>query len=59
MSDTATRFGLPDPATKPQFYDGVLSKRAAAWGIDVVLVGIICVIIVPFTAFTALFFFRS
>lgn len=57
MSDTATRFGLPDPATKPQFYDGVLLKRAAAWGIDVVLVGILCVIIVPFTAFTALFFF--
>jgi len=49
--------GLPDPATKPQFYEGVLLKRAAAWGIDVVLIGVLCVIAVPFTAFTALFFF--
>lgn len=49
--------GLPDPATKPQFYEGVVIKRAFAWIIDVVLVGILCVLIVPFTAFTALFFF--
>lgn len=49
--------GLPDPATKPQFYDGILMKRAIAWLIDVVLVGILCVVIVPFTAFTAVFFF--
>ena len=49
--------GLPNPATKPQFYTGVLAKRAAAWVFDVVLVGILCVIILPFTAFTALLFF--
>ena len=49
--------GLPDPVTKPQFYTGVLVKRAAAWVFDVVLVGILCVIIVPFTVFTALLFF--
>jgi len=49
--------GLPDPLTKPQFYTGVLAKRAAAWVFDVVLVGILCVIIVPFTVFTALLFF--
>lgn len=49
--------GLPDPVTKPQFYTGVLAKRAAAWVFDVVLVGILCVIIVPFTVFTALLFF--
>ena len=49
--------GLPDPVTKPQFYTGVLAKRAAAWVFDVVLVGILCVIIVPFSVFTALLFF--
>ena len=49
--------GLPNPATKPQCYTGVLAKRAAAWVFDVVLVGILCVIIVPFTVFTALLFF--
>lgn len=49
--------GLPDPDTKPQFYDGVLFKRAAAWVIDVVLVAFLCILIVPFTAFTGLFFF--
>ena len=49
--------GLPDPVTKPQFYTGVLAKRAAAWVFDVVLVGILCVIIMPFTVFTALLFF--
>ncbi len=57
MSATATHLGLPDPATKPQFYEGVLIKRAAAWGIDVVLVALLCIVILPFTAFTGLFFF--
>lgn len=53
----SAHLGLPDPATKPQFYNGILMKRAIAWLIDVVLVGILCVVIVPFTAFTAMFFF--
>ncbi|WP_458790311.1 RDD family protein [Yoonia sp. MH D7] len=57
MSATPMHLGLPDPATKPEFYDGVLFKRALAWLFDVVMIGIICAIIVPFTAFTALFFF--
>lgn len=49
--------GLPDPITKPEFYTGVLLKRAGAWVFDAVLIGILCVVIVPFTAFTAIFFF--
>lgn len=57
MSAQTLHLGLPDPATKPQFYDGVLFKRAAAWGIDVVLVAFLCVLVLPFTAFTGLFFF--
>ncbi|MEL7013322.1 MAG: RDD family protein [Pseudomonadota bacterium] len=48
---------LPDPATQPEFYRDVPSKRAIAWVIDSVLVLILCIVILPFTAFTGLFFF--
>ncbi len=48
---------LPDPATRADFYDGVLFKRAAAWGLDMILIALISALIVPFTAFIALFFF--
>lgn len=57
MSAHTMQLGLPDPATMPAFYEGVLIKRAAAWGIDVVLIGLLCVVVLPFTAFTGLFFF--
>ena len=50
---------LPDPVTQPDFYSDVPSKRAIAWVIDSVLVLILCVVILPFTAFTALFFFPA
>ncbi|MEL6991626.1 MAG: RDD family protein [Pseudomonadota bacterium] len=50
---------LPDPVTQPEFYSDVPSKRAIAWVIDSVLVLILCVVILPFTAFTALFFFPA
>ncbi len=49
--------GLPDPAAKPQFYEGILIKRAAAWGIDVVLIALLCLLALPFTAFLGVFFF--
>ncbi len=48
---------LPDPDRQPQFYASVPTKRFVAWVIDIFLTGLICVLIVPFTAFTALFFF--
>ena len=48
---------LPDPMTQPQFYRDVAAKRFIAWIIDIVLVGLISLLIVPFTAFVALFFF--
>jgi len=32
---------LPNPETDPQFYDGVLPKRAFAWVIDAVFIAII------------------
>ncbi|WP_316014501.1 RDD family protein [Roseobacter sp. HKCCA0434] len=30
--------GLPDPATDPQFYDGVPSRRLIAWVLDVAII---------------------
>lgn len=48
---------IPDPVTQPEFYDDVPVKRAVAWLIDSVLVLLLCLLILPFTAFIALFFF--
>ncbi|UOA27021.1 RDD family protein [Pseudosulfitobacter sp. DSM 107133] len=46
-----------DPLTDPKFYRDVTAKRFLAWIVDMLLVSLLAVIIVPFTAFTALFFF--
>ncbi len=48
---------LPDPDMQPQFYDGVPFKRLLAWGIDMVVILLMSLIILPFTFFTAVFFF--
>jgi uncharacterized RDD family membrane protein YckC len=50
-------YNLPDPDQQPQFYESVPAKRLLAWVIDTVLTVAICVLILPFTAFTGLFFF--
>lgn len=47
----------PDPDTHPQFYDSIPAKRLMAWVIDLVLIVVICLIIVVFTAFVGLLFF--
>mgnify|MGYP000748929006 CR=1 FL=1 len=47
----------PDPFRAPQFYASVPSKRLIAWIIDTAITALLSVLIVPFTAFTALFFF--
>lgn len=46
----------PDPDRHAAFYEGVLSKRFLAWVMDMALILILTAMIVPFTAFTALFF---
>lgn len=46
----------PDPDRHAEFYRGVLPKRFFAWVLDVVLIALVTAVIVPFTAFTALFF---
>ena len=47
---------LPDPEFNADFYAGVPAKRALAWIVDTILTMILTAVIVPFTAFTALFF---
>lgn len=52
----STYSSQPDPDRHADFYEGVLTKRLLAWVFDIVLIGLITLLIVPFTAFTALFF---
>ncbi len=47
---------LPDPFAQPQFYRSVPTKRLVAWLIDLVLIVVICVLVLPLTAFLGLFF---
>lgn len=48
---------IPNPDTHPEFYDGVLIKRLIAWVVDTIMIFLICLVILPFTGFIALFFF--
>jgi len=48
---------LPDPQTQPEYYDGVAPKRLVAWIVDVAITLALCLLILPFTAFTGIFFF--
>ena len=48
--------GLPDPNVRGDFYAGVVLKRGIAWVLDVALIFIVAILLVPFTAFTAVFF---
>ncbi len=50
----------PTPYTNrfaPRHFAGVPFKRGLAWVFDVVLIAIICTLVLPFTAFTGIFFF--
>lgn len=47
---------LPDPQAQPDFYKDVPLKRLLAWGVDAVITALGCIVILPFTAFTGLFF---
>ncbi|CUJ98795.1 RDD family protein [Shimia thalassica] len=50
---------LPDPDTQSEFYADIPTKRLLAWLVDMVLIAVVSAIIVPFTAFTGLFFFPA
>jgi uncharacterized RDD family membrane protein YckC len=51
----ATIHGLPDPVREPQFYEGVTTKRGLAWVADTFVTFGLCLLALPFTAFTGLF----
>ncbi len=57
MSVTYPQSALPDPDVQPAFYAGVPAKRALAWLVDVTLIAILCLLVLPFTVFTGIFFF--
>jgi uncharacterized RDD family membrane protein YckC len=50
-------YALPDPVRHAAFYQGVAVRRALAWGIDSIITGVIVLMILPFTAFLAIFVF--
>ena len=47
----------PDPHTQPEFYEGVPFKRLVAWLVDMALTVVLCLLVLPFTAFSGIFFF--
>ncbi|MCV3271029.1 RDD family protein [Roseobacter sinensis] len=47
----------PDPQAQPDFYKDVPLKRLLAWAVDATVTALACLIILPFTFFTGLFFF--
>ena len=56
MTFADPRPGLPDPAFDAGFYADVAPKRLIAWIVDTVLIVLVTAVLVPLTAFTALFF---
>jgi hypothetical protein len=57
MTSTRLLHELPSPETEAAFYSGVAVKRGLAWVFDAVLIGILCTLALPFTAFTGIFYF--
>jgi len=56
-ASSAQTFSLPDPASQPEFYQGVVLKRGLAWVFDAILIAILSALVLPFTPFTGIFFF--
>ncbi len=56
MEDRMGRLPNPDDSREAGYYRKVTSKRLVAWIIDSILIAILCALLVPFTAFTAVFF---
>ena len=48
---------LPDPVTQSEFYADLPLKRFLAWVVDALLIFLLCLLALPFTAFLGLFFF--
>lgn len=50
-------FQHPDPFRAPQYYDSVPAKRLVAWVLDSAFSLLLTILVIPFTAFTGIFFF--
>ena len=57
--DTTRGPGLPDPARQPGFYQGTAPKRAIAWVIDGLIVFVLTLVVLPFTAFLGLLVYAA
>lgn len=57
MTDAHLMDALPDPDRHAEFYDGVTTRRGLAWLVDLVLIFLLTLVILPFTAFIGLFFY--
>lgn len=56
MTMTPDARGLPDPDLHAEFYADVSAKRLVAWIADSLVIAVLTLMAIPFTAFTALFF---
>lgn len=54
---TEPSWGLPDPDYHADLYADVPVKRAMAWIVDALIIFALTLLVLPFTAFTALFFY--
>ena len=52
-----TQSTLPDPHLQPEFYADVPTKRLLAFVVDTLVIVAMCLLVLPFTAFTGVFFF--
>ena len=52
-----TQSALPDPHLQPEFYADVPTKRLLAIVVDTLVIVAMCLLVLPFTAFTGVFFF--
>lgn len=46
---------LPDPVDQPEYYTNIPAKRFLAWVVDVILIGLLTALTIPFTFFLSLF----
>jgi len=53
---TRVNQSLPDPDRHAEFYADVPLKRGIAWLVDMLLIGLLTAVVVPFTGFLALLF---
>ena len=56
MTDQIGRLPDPENAQEARYYNGVTAKRLFAWIVDSILIAVLTMILLPLTAFTALFY---